>query len=149
MSFYNYMSARRNVFTTYHGNLGLDDEYAYNSAVQVINGATLDAKRDAGLRAELDFYHQYRYNYSLTLAEDCGDSCDFSGRIGDRSVRFDVTTNTSFKRISHFTKPSCVGSEYLLAVRPVGAPSFQIAPVWNLGAETCPNGHMAIPMIVI
>lgn len=149
MSFYKYMAARRNAFTVYNRYIGSGN--AYEMAMDVIDRANLDVRRDVGLRAEIDFYHQYRDKYSLTLAEDSGDSCDFAGFINGQPVRIDVTTNVNFKKVAHYTKPSCAGREYFLAVRTSSASDFQLLEAWRLGSVSSPclSNVDAIPLVVI
>ena len=149
MSFYKYMAARRNAFTVYHRYIGSGS--AYEMAMEVVDRANLDIRRDVGLRAEIDFYHQYRDKYNLTLAEDSGDSCDFAGFISGQPVRIDVTTNVNFKKAAHYTKPSCAGREYILAVRTTTASSFQLLAAWQLGSvpSPCLSKEDAIPLVVI
>ena len=146
MAFNDYMDARYRAFQTYH-----KSPMDATCIEPILSQYHLNAMEAAGLRAELYFYHVYRKNYELTLGADCGDSCDFAGLMDGRPVRFDVTTNSNFKHVSHYVKASCGDFEYYVAEFDAASKNFKIYPVWQLASipSVCCQGALAVPLVVI
>jgi len=56
-----------------------------------------------GLKAELDFYTNYKDKYTLDPTLDYGIKCDFTGNIdGDNNCRIDITTNLDYKKLEDY-----------------------------------------------
>jgi len=144
MGYHEYMNARQQAFMLYHAS-------GYECACAYIGCQPLTVCELAGLNAELDFYHEYRMQYSLTLAADSGDSCDFSGQINGTMVRIDVTTNIDYKSVLHYTKAACRGFDYVIAERRKGAKSFTLIYAWELDGVLSPCGcsRPSIPYVVL
>lgn len=78
---------------------GVENAYASLNA----NKHKLSYPAWIGLKAELDFYSQYRKKYKLDLSLDAGNKCDFIGNIeGCNNCRIDVTTNINFKKLEDY-----------------------------------------------
>lgn len=122
-----------------------------------------------GLKAELDFWEKYHKTFDLTVAADVGDHADFCGHVKHEHVRFDVTTNASYKSSGTYAPRISGGQRYYVAEGSRGAFIF-ISPlalkvdcsdckakcikflhvdnghVTESGMETCSYGHYVISL---
>jgi hypothetical protein len=69
-----------------------------------------------GLKEEIHFYKKYGEKFSLTVALDAGESCDFSGNIDHEPCRIDVTTNIAFKKLEEYEPFQRRGRKYKIAL---------------------------------
>lgn len=95
-----YHNARRHLFWTYEKYNDLDP------ALEVLEKrySYFKANWKAGLKAELLFYHEYKYRYGLETLLDAGVKADFTGLKNQSPTNFDVTTNTNYKNINDYVE---------------------------------------------
>ncbi|MGD2087959.1 MAG: hypothetical protein PVH61_17405 [Candidatus Aminicenantes bacterium] len=90
---------RQILFRTFNkGERGQIDAFEYLEGYK----KTLNQRSYTGLKAELGFFKNYRKEFQLTTALDCGDHADFSGLISKEAFRFDVTTNADYKKLKDY-----------------------------------------------
>ena len=122
-----------------------------------------------GLKAELDFWEKYHKTFDLTVAADVGDHADFCGHVKHEHVRFDITTNASYKAFGVYAPRIKNGQRYYVAegkgknfvfIPPsalkvvcdgCGARCVKLLHIDNKhlsesGVETCSYGHFVISL---
>ena len=139
-----YNRIRRIVFSTAN-----DHKKGFGMAQQYLNGYrnALGPKGYTGLMAELNFYEQYRKEFSLTVAGDMGEHADFGGVYSGGATRFDVTTNLNFKKLSDYEPFIGDGIRYQIAL--MDRQNFQVIEVINLAFDRCGCGGLLIPIVTI
>lgn len=130
MSAQTYNEKRRIIFSTYH-------KYGSEKAFEYLEGyrSVLGAQGYSGLRAELTFYCQYGNEFHLTIAGDMGEHADFSGVYDSLPVRFDVTTNLSYKKLSNYERFVTNGYNYKIAL--YDQSNFEIKDILELSFPKC------------
>lgn len=88
---------RRIIFSTFH-------KYGATKAFEYLEGykTKLGSQSYIGLKAELEFYNNYRNEFKLSVSADVGDHTDFSGQMNSEIYRFDVTTNANYKKLKDY-----------------------------------------------
>jgi hypothetical protein len=107
----------------------------------------LDYPSYVGLKAELQFYEQYRSEFKLTVAGDMGEHADFAGHYEGVSTRFDVTTNLHFKDFSNYEPHIGDGISYRIAL--LDQTNFEIVNVFDLAFQRCNCGGHLIPVVTM
>ena len=125
-----YNQKRRIIFSTYHRD-GSEKAFQYLEGYRKILGE----QSYTGLRAELNFYHQYGKEFHLTIAGDMGEHADFSGLYGSLPVRFDVTTNLLYKELSTYERFITDGYNYKIAL--YDQKNFEIKDILELSFPKC------------
>lgn len=125
-----YNEKRRIIFSTFHKH-GAETAFQYLEGYQ----RALGPAGYIGLRAELEFYVKYRKEFSLTVAGDMGEHADFAGVMGRAPVRFDVTTNKSYKKLREYEKFVCDGFDYKIAI--FDQANWEIIDVLELSFPKC------------
>jgi hypothetical protein len=139
-----YNEKRRIIFSAYH-NRNPDTAFEWLEGYRSILGHA----GYVGLKAELEFYHKHRHQFSLTVAGDMGEHADFSGQMGRSSVRFDVTTNLRFKQLATYEKFICDGFDYKIAI--LDNRNWEIIDVLELAFPRCEacGGSFCFPLAVM
>jgi hypothetical protein len=91
--------SRRMLFATH-------EKYGYDKALEVLKNKRMPATSKAGLKAELIVYEKYGKKMKLEPLLDAGVKADFTGKIGNRLVNIDVTTNINYKDIDDYAEIS-------------------------------------------
>lgn len=125
-----YNEKRRIIFSTYHSK-GLEEASQYLEGYR----STLGNTGYTGLKAELEFYSKHQREYSLTVAGDMGEHADFAGNIGNKPVRFDITTNVKYKELKTYEKFLCEGYDYRIAI--LDNANWEIIDVLELSFPKC------------
>lgn len=93
---YNHFKAE--AFSIYHKN-GMGNLYQFLHNIR----SKMSVPSWYGLKAELEFYHNYKKEFTLDPLWDYGIKADFSGDINGHShCRIDVTTNIAFKKLQQY-----------------------------------------------
>ncbi|MFZ7138229.1 MAG: hypothetical protein ACOWW1_07410 [archaeon] len=74
----------------------------FDKAFEVVKGYQVIPPSEAGLKAELLFYHTYYTQFQLEPLLDAGVKADFSATRNNVSVNIDVTTNLDYKDINKY-----------------------------------------------
>jgi hypothetical protein len=129
---------RRIIFATIH-----DKMKGFSVAEQYLESykAALGKTGYAGLKAEMEFYLRFSREFGLTLAADVGEHVDFTGMIGGKNVRFDVTTNINFKEFKTYERFLCEGYDYKIAF--FDKTNFEMIDVLDLAFPHC--AHCGAP----
>ncbi|HAA29703.1 MAG TPA: hypothetical protein DCE56_20915 [Cyanobacteria bacterium UBA8553] len=104
---------RRILFSTFH-----KGEEGQEKAFQYLDNYRKKLSRSSyiGLKAELNFYKKYRKEFSLIVAADVGDHTDFSGLLGGKPFRLDVTTNADYKQLKDYEPLQRDDEKYKIAI---------------------------------
>ena len=93
------VSSRHHIFSSYHKFKDRNPrEIADNVLMSRFKKGDLDQSQVIGVDAELAFYHEFKDELNLVPALDCGDHTDFVGMWEGKLIRFDITTNLSYKK---------------------------------------------------
>ncbi|MCW9705779.1 hypothetical protein [Fodinibius salsisoli] len=130
MSAETFNKIRRITFSLYH-KCGYEDSTSYLNAQQ----EELGRKGYIGLKAELEFYHNYRGDLELDVGADVGDHCDFSGILGSEKFRIDVTTNFNFKAYNEFEPLIEDGAKYKIAL--IDRENFELSEIIDINFPKC------------
>lgn len=145
MSASEYNKIRRILFCTVH-----DQSKGFSCAFTYLEGyrQQLGQASYSGLKAELSFYQKHGRDFNLTVAGDMGEHADFAGSHGSQSVRFDVTTNLSFKSFHDYEPYMGCGPRYKIALLDHG--NFEVIDVFDLAFPPCEScGNHLIPCVVL
>lgn len=108
----------------------------------------LDVKSYRGLMAGLKFYEKHQREFRLTVAGDTGEHADFAGTFGSTPTRFDVTTNTAFKKFSDYEP--FLGDNIAYKIALLDQTDFRILDVFDLAFPCCAAcGGYLIPAVVL